>query len=240
MFICRECTYLWICAYMYIETKRYLNLLIITKNLYFVQAKIKVSESAVCTKCICDTKNSLLDCTDKMDKWFSPEEWEILQDGDVTFETIKLSHNNFTDIPVLPIYGVKNLYLDYNNISSIALGAFQNLTELSRLDLANNMLTAKSLVPDVFQGPYSANDYEPLKNLKSLNLGYNLLHSLNDDLFEHVPNLEELILCSNSFNVIDKLTETAVSGLISLKVRYHNAINEYYLFMIYIRKTNNY
>lgn len=191
--------------------------------------KIKIAESAVCTKCSCDIKDSLLDCTDKLDRWFSPAEWKTLQDGDVIFETMKFSHNNFTNIPAVPTYGVKYLYFDNNQISSIAIGAFQNLTELASLDLANNKLTAKSLVPDVFKGPYSKNDFEPLKNLKSLNLGYNLLHSLNDDLFEHLPHLEELILCSNSFNVIDKLTETAVSGLTSLKViisRCYNVLNE--------------
>lgn len=129
-----------------------------------------------------------------------------------------MEHNNYTTIPKFPTYGVKNLYLGYNQISSITIGAFQNLTELSRLDLSNNKLTSKNLLPDVFKGPFSEQDFEPLKNLRSLNLGYNLLHFLNDDLFEHLPNLEELILCSNTFQVIDKLTETALSGLSALKV----------------------
>lgn len=130
-----------------------------------------------------------------------------------------MSKNNFTTIPALPTYGAKNLYLDNNEISSITVGAFQNWTKLTVLDLGHNKLDSKDLVPDVFKGPYSKDDFEPL-NIKSLNLGYNHLHSLNDDLFEHVPNLEELVLCSNNFQVIDKLTETAVSGLRSLKVNY--------------------
>ncbi|KAM8715419.1 hypothetical protein ACLKA7_002468 [Drosophila subpalustris] len=180
--------------------------------------KTDVIASKICKKCTCDSDNSLLDCTNKQDDWFSEEEWEILQNGAITFETIKLSHNNLTKIPVLPKYGVKNLYLDYNQISTIAIGAFQNWTELTKLDLSNNELTSKALEPDVFKGPYSAQDFEPLKNLKSLNLGYNRLHFLDNDLFEHTPYLEELILCSNIFQVIDHQTEAALSGCLSLKV----------------------
>ncbi|XP_034491036.1 leucine-rich repeat neuronal protein 1 [Drosophila innubila] len=180
--------------------------------------KTDVMTSKICKKCNCDSDNSLIDCTNKLDGWFSADEWEILQNGKITFETIRLSHNNFTNIPILPTYGVKNLFLDYNQISTITIGAFQNLTKLTKLDLSNNKLTKKALVPDVFKGPYSAQDFLPLENLKSLNLGYNQLHSLDDDLFEHVPHLEELILCSNIFQVIDKLTETALSGCSSLKI----------------------
>ncbi|EDV98840.1 GH13381 [Drosophila grimshawi] len=129
-----------------------------------------------------------------------------------------MEHNNLTAIPALPTYDVQHLYLGHNQITSITLGAFRNLTKLTTLDLSYNQLSSKALDPDVFQGIYSKNDFEPMKNLKQLNLGYNLLHSLNDDLFEHLPNLEELVLCSNTFQIIDKLTETALSGLSALKV----------------------
>ncbi|XP_017858004.1 PREDICTED: leucine-rich repeat-containing protein 15 [Drosophila arizonae] len=178
----------------------------------------KQNTSAICTKCVCDVENSLIDCTNKLTDWFTDEEWKSLKNQTIVFESIKMEHNNLTTIPALPTYGVKNLYLGYNQIASITLGAFQNLTELTKLDLSNNKLTSKALVPDVFKGPYSQQDFEPLKNLKSLNLGYNLIHSLNDDLFEHLPYLEELSLSSNTFQVIDRLTETAVAGLSSLKV----------------------
>jgi len=73
-------------------------------------------------------------------------------------------------------------------------------------------------VPDVFKGPYSEHDFSALEKLKTLNLGYNDLHTLDADLFEHIPNIEELVLCSNAFHVIDRLSETAISGLSSLKV----------------------
>ncbi|XP_030384114.1 leucine-rich repeat neuronal protein 3 [Scaptodrosophila lebanonensis] len=179
--------------------------------------QINVTKTQICTKCTCDVDNSLIDCTAKLKGWFSEAEWKLLQNGGVIFETMKLEHNNLTNIPKLPTYGVKNLYLGFNEIETIETGAFQNLTQLTILDLSHNKITSKSLVPDVFKGSYSPSDYEPLANLKSLNLGYNDLHTLNDDLFEHAPFIEELVLCSNTFQTIDKLTETALSGLAHLK-----------------------
>ncbi|XP_033236552.1 lumican isoform X1 [Drosophila pseudoobscura] len=177
-----------------------------------------LKENDLCKKCICDLENNLIDCTKKLNSWLSNEEWNVLINGNFTFETIKLEHNNLSSIPILPTYDVKHLYIGYNQIDSIANGAFQNLSDLTSLDLSHNKLTSKVLLPDVFKGPYTVSDYKALYNLKSLNLGYNELHFLDADLFEHVPNLEELILCSNNFQVIDGLSEVAISGLTSLKV----------------------
>ncbi|XP_044316016.1 insulin-like growth factor-binding protein complex acid labile subunit [Drosophila rhopaloa] len=179
--------------------------------------KTNVKQSKLCKKCICDFKNSLLDCSEKLQEWLSTEEWEVLTNGNFVFKTINLEHNNLTSISILPKYDVENLYLANNQIDSIAVGAFQNLTELTVLDLSHNRLTSKVLIPDVFKGPYSVNDFEPLGKLKTLNLGYNDLHSLDADLFEHIRYLEELVLCKNSFHLIDQLSETAISGLLSLK-----------------------
>ncbi|XP_043644544.1 lumican [Drosophila teissieri] len=179
---------------------------------------IKVKESKLCKKCDCYIDSNLLDCSEKLQDWLSAEDWEVLTNGDVVFKTINLEHNNLTTVPILPKYDVENLYLANNQIDSIAVGAFQNLTELITLDLSHNQLTSKVLVPDVFKGPYTEHDFAALLKLKTLNLGYNDLHSLDADLFEHIPNIEELVLCSNSFHVIDRLSETAISGLSSLKI----------------------
>ncbi|KAH8410662.1 hypothetical protein KR009_011321 [Drosophila setifemur] len=179
--------------------------------------KTSVKDSKLCKKCICDFDTKFLDCTEKLNSWISADEWEVLVTGDVVFKTIKLEHNNLTTIPILPVYGVESLYLAYNQIASIEVGAFQNLNELSILDLSHNNLDAKALVPDVFKGPYSTSDYKPLKNLKTLNLGDNDLHSLDADVFEHIPRLEKLILCSNRFQMINQNAEVAISGLAYLK-----------------------
>ncbi|XP_022231450.2 insulin-like growth factor-binding protein complex acid labile subunit [Drosophila obscura] len=184
----------------------------ITKNF----APLKKSD--LCTKCTCDLANNLIDCTRNLNSLLSKEEWDVLMDGDFVLETIKLDHNNISKIPILQTYAVKNLYLGNNQIDSIAIGAFQNLSEMTSLDLSHNKLTSKVLLPDVFRGPYTVTDFKALYNLKSLNLGHNDLHFLDADLFEHVPNLEELILCSNNFQIINGVSEVAISGLASLKI----------------------
>lgn len=149
---------------------------------------------------------------------FTKDDWNTLVNGDVIFTTIKLVNNSITHIPVLPAYPVENLYLSFNQINNITDGAFQNLNKLAKLDLSHNNLTTKILDPDVFKGQYSADKYEPINSLIELDLAYNDLHALQNDLFEHVPNLETLILCKNTFQVIDTSTLVAIASLTSLKV----------------------
>ncbi|XP_037944265.1 leucine-rich repeat-containing protein 15-like [Teleopsis dalmanni] len=182
--------------------------------------RIIVKDSDLCKKCNClfDVEPKELDCSGKnLTDWITTDEWNILQKGDVTFETLNFKNNSLKTIPVLPMYPVKYLYLSDNQIDNITIGAFQYLNVLHTLDLSHNKITAKVLVPDVFRGQYDPKAYLPLNNLKELNLGYNDLHSLDADLFEHAPALETLILCQNSFQVIDKLSETAISGLFHMK-----------------------
>lgn len=72
--------------------------------------------------------------------------------------------------------------------------------------------------PTVFEGAYDAGAYEPLKNLRVLNLSHNELHTLDPDIFEHFPNLEELVISFNPFKVIDRNTEVAIAGIGRLTV----------------------
>jgi Leucine-rich repeat (LRR) protein len=114
---------------------------------------------------------------------------------------------------------VKILDLSHNQISWIEKRAFRNVSSLEILDLSNNRITADVLIPEIFEGHYDPETYIPLKTLKVLRLGNNELHSLNPDLFEHLPNLEELSLDSNPFKVIDHNSEIAISGINTLKAR---------------------
>lgn len=72
--------------------------------------------------------------------------------------------------------------------------------------------------PTIFEGAYDAGSYEPLKNLRVLNLSHNELHTLDPDIFEHFPNLEELIISFNPFKVIDRNSEVAISSIGRLSV----------------------
>ncbi|XP_075166203.1 tsukushi [Haematobia irritans] len=181
--------------------------------------KIKIADSDLCKKkCSCDLKYFQIDCSSKSLKTlFSKDDWNTLLNGDVMFSTIKMNNNSITHIPVLPAYPVENLYLSFNQINNISLGAFQNLNKLAKLDLSHNNITTKILDRDVFKGKYSAENYEPIKTLIELDLAYNDLHALQNDLFEHLPNLEILILCKNTFQVIDTSTLVAIASLSSLK-----------------------
>lgn len=153
-----------------------------------------------------------------MDLLFSDDEWKILQNGDVTFDVIKFEHNNIKNLTGFPNYPVKNLYLGFNQIETIAKSAFANLTELAKLDLSHNKLQLKALDPDIFRGAYDVHDFLPLGKMIELDLGYNDLHSLDADVFEHLPHLETLILSGNTFQVVDHNAAVAISGLVFLKV----------------------
>lgn len=178
-------------------------------------------KSDLCKKCSClsNPDYSQIDCSNrKMNLLFSDDEWKILQNGDVTFDVIKFEHNDIRNLTEFPNYPVKNLYLGFNQIETIVKSAFANLSELAKLDLSHNKLKLKTLDPDIFRGAYDVHDYLPLGKMIELDLGNNNLHSLNPDVFEHLPHLETLILSGNTFQVIDHSAAIAISGLISLKV----------------------
>ncbi|XP_049312476.1 leucine-rich repeat neuronal protein 1 isoform X1 [Bactrocera dorsalis] len=182
--------------------------------------KINVMKSDLCKKCTClsNPDYSQIDCSQsKMNLLFSDDEWNILQNGDVTFDIIKFEHNNITNLTGFPNYPVKNLYLGFNQIETIAKSAFANLTELAKLDLSHNKLKLKTLDPDIFRGAYDVHDFLPLGKMIELDLGYNDLHSLDSGVFEHLPHLETLILSGNTFQVVDHNAAVAISGLLSLK-----------------------
>lgn len=113
---------------------------------------------------------------------------------------------------------VKKLNLSFNQIAQIEDGAFANLEDLNILDLSNNHLTTENLIPKSFHGGYSATSYQPLPYLKVLKLGNNNIHSLNKDLFEHTPYLEELYIDTNPFEIIDYSTLLAIADLSNLRV----------------------
>lgn len=120
-----------------------------------------------------------------------------------------------TQFPKLPI---RHLSFRHNVVRKIERAAFRNLSLLESLDLSYNRLTYEQMPQSIFEGAYDAATFEPLKNLKVLNLSHNELHTLDPDIFEHFPNLEELILGFNPFKVIDRNSEVAISSIATLSV----------------------
>lgn len=111
-------------------------------------------------------------------------------------------------------------YLSFhsNNIRRIEPLAFFNLTSLEFLDLSDNKLTNQALQKEIFEGHFDSHEYQPMKRLKWLNLINNELHALNPDVFDHLDNLETLLLGRNQFRIIDPNTADAISSLNTLKV----------------------
>lgn len=105
-----------------------------------------------------------------------------------------------------------------NQIIKIEDGAFSNLTNLIILDLSNNHLVTSSLTIETFRGKYDPSTLLPMKHLKILKLGNNNLHSLDPDVFDHFPNLEELYLDTNPFKILDLGSMMAINSVTELKL----------------------
>lgn len=131
---------------------------------------------------------------------------------------VRFDNNGIGELTPFPPLKIRYLSFRHNLIARIAKDTFKNLTVLEHLDLSYNRLTSEVLVPEVFEGKYAAETYEPLKYLKTLNLGNNRLHTLDPDLFEHFPVLEHLSLDSNPFRVLDHMSAQAISGVSTLRV----------------------
>ncbi|KAF4521506.1 hypothetical protein B566_EDAN001806 [Ephemera danica] len=170
----------------------------------------------ICKICECSgDKPKIVDCTDrKLDAIPDASVWPTNVDIEA-----RMDHNLFTHIkPLGSIPGITRLSLSYCRVTVIEELAFQELGNLTFLDLSNNQLTTDALTPNIFKGHYAPDGYMPLKSLKVLHLGYNSLHSLDQDLFEHLTYLTELSLKSNPFKVLDHQTIVAISSLDYLKV----------------------
>lgn len=137
---------------------------------------------------------------------------------DLIFFIISSFENNGIEILTkFPALSIRHLSFAHNSIRKVVEAAFINLDLLESLDLNSNNLTFHELKPQIFIGKFAADTYEPLRNLKTLDLSHNQIHTLDSDLFEHLPNLEILSLAWNPFVVIDTNTEIAISSIPQLK-----------------------
>uniref|UniRef100_A0A6E8W4T0 LRRCT domain-containing protein n=1 Tax=Anopheles coluzzii TaxID=1518534 RepID=A0A6E8W4T0_ANOCL len=181
--------------------------------------------SKLCESCNCIKDKGVFDCTSKQigATLFPLEDWQSLNTNGLDAKLVFLVSTGLKEITLFPSMNVTWLDLSHNEIATMKTGCFANLTLLQVLDLSHNRLKSESLNPDVFAGHYSTNEYMPLSKLRVLRLGANDLHSLNPDLFEHLPALEELSLELNPFKVIDQQSEIAIASierLVSLDLSY--------------------
>lgn len=182
-------------------------------------ALLQAPSHKICSSCHCDSKAKTINCASmNFFHLFTPDEWATVNANETAVANVRFDNNGIAIVTQFPSLAIRYLSFRHNVIHQIEKAAFKNLTQLEHLDLSFNRLTSDMLKPAVFEGNYAADTYEPLKALKILNLGNNNLHTLDQDLFEHFPNLEHLSLDANAFMVIDHLTVVAISSLTSLKV----------------------
>lgn len=163
-------------------------------------------ENVICKKCNCDAKTKTIECSNLgLEKMFTTEEWAVVNATDNVYEILKFDHNLLENIDVpFPAlkFPVKIVNFRHNKINQITKKAFGDLKYLEEIDLSFNKLTSDKLKPEVFEGPYNPDEYEPLISLKILRLSYNELHTLDSMIFEHTEHLKELYLDHNPFQIV--------------------------------------
>ncbi|KAG9463013.1 hypothetical protein GDO78_022619 [Eleutherodactylus coqui] len=131
---------------------------------------------------VCSCSSGVVDCYGR-GLYFTPDN---LEEG---IHTLLLAYNKVTSLKSLSFHKYTNLSrleLHNNLISAIDPQAFKNLQNLSYLDLSSNQLT--TLKPEVFK---------PLSSLKTLNLGNNRIAWLPGNVLEPLGNLTTLYLHNN-------------------------------------------
>ncbi|KAK2580065.1 hypothetical protein KPH14_012349 [Odynerus spinipes] len=162
---------------------------------------------SLCTVCIC--ASNFVNCTDRgLNSTFEEVQWPKTPIAEISFKGNHLVH-----VTPFPAVVISNLILRQNHITIIDNCAFKKIVNLTSLDLSHNELRTEKLIPQVFEGRFSPESYEPLSKLTFLNLAHNKLHALNQDIFEHVPSLKVLTLTGNPLKMIEGHTTLAISSL---------------------------
>lgn len=105
-------------------------------------------------------------------------------------------------------------------IKELSAKVFVDVPNIYKVDLSWNEL--KDLTPEIFKGPFKEKIYDPI-NLVELDLSHNLLETLEQNVFEYMPELRILKLSYNQlhFELDPKMTVfTTRSKLEQLNLAY--------------------
>lgn len=165
----------------------------------------------VCNKCNCKTYDNVyfLNCKDR-DMHHTLSNWPDHQN-----KTLRatFSYNNITTLEKFPTTNCSAMItLSHCGIKYLAPGLFENMKNVTYVDLSYNLITTEEMSKEKFKGPFNKNENEPIE-ITHLNLAYNRIHSLKKSLFEHMPRMKHLNLEGNGFKVLDLPTQAALTSV---------------------------
>ncbi|XP_018320781.1 leucine-rich repeat neuronal protein 3-like [Agrilus planipennis] len=180
-------------------------------------------DTPFCDKCHCSKEEPLIvDCASvKITNLFEDYYWmDKTTNISYSIAALNLSSNDLGDIKkIFPKSNLTVLDLSNNYIRSLDDQVFTNLEMMEILILSYNEI--EHLNPNTFRGIRIDGDDYPLESLKKLYLDHNKLHTLPQDVFEHLQNeIKVLDLSDNPFTVIDQQTTIAIGSLIFLEELY--------------------
>ncbi|NP_001088567.1 uncharacterized protein LOC495445 precursor [Xenopus laevis] len=118
--------------------------------------------------------------------------------------TVDCSYQGLVEFPAQVPHQTQTLYLQGNQIRSLNLTTFANISGIQVLDLSNNSISVLS--PRVFAS---------LRDLKKLDLSYNSLNTLPESLGDQTRNLTYLAV---KHNQIQRVNRSLLESLTHLKV----------------------
>nr|CAD7407337.1 unnamed protein product [Timema poppensis] len=193
------------------------NMLLALVALLATMLMPSIQAANICGVCSCE--GDTVNCTNhSLTHHFNATDWPNITKGEQELKVALFDYNTLIHVRVFPKLPLTHLSLSHNHIVKIDECAFQNMTNLTELDLSFNQLTSSLLSEDIFKGKYLPAEYEPLHSMRILKLGNNALHTLPNRIFIHLPNLEVLLLDKNEFSIIDRPTEISLSTLTNLNI----------------------
>jgi len=177
----------------------------------------------ICDQCLCDDLQPyLIDCSQKgLTHHFAEDDWtETLTLKNISSETgldVRFDNNKIKRVKRFPELNIESLSFMKNSIDTVENSAFADLKTLKTLDLSHNQLDANGLPELALYGIFNSSEYYYPLPVMYLSLSHNNLHSIDKDLFDHLPYLQTLDLSYNPLTVLGS-TSQAISSLRNLQV----------------------
>ncbi|XP_070490388.1 leucine-rich repeat protein SHOC-2 [Chironomus tepperi] len=110
---------------------------------------------------------------------------------------LRITHSQMLDFDTRQFaemnMNIKNLRLNFNNLSSVPMETFQNLTKVEVLSLSDNAIQ---------EVPRAA--FEHMPNLGTLDIARGKIRAIRSNDFSKLKNLQTLVIASNEIELLEK------------------------------------